>query len=359
MKRSRAPLVLALAVSAAGAIMTALLLAPAPARTEGSPHGTLDMACSRCHTTTDWKVEGTPPGFDHATVGYPLAGAHARARCGDCHADPVFSHVGVSCLDCHADAHRGSLSTDCQRCHTTEGWEVLRPAVDLHAATRFPLVGTHASADCDACHRAGNAGDYGDAPVNCAGCHLPLYTAATNPAHAAARFSTQCDQCHAGAARDWTRTSYVHPAAFPLIGGHARAQCADCHAASYRGTSSICYDCHQRDFTAAADPDHVGADFPHDCRQCHGYVSWAGATFNHDTTGFPLRGAHQTTGCLSCHASGYAGTPSTCIGCHEADYLGTTDPDHDAKGFSHDCTLCHSVVSWAGADSLAPGRGHP
>ena len=39
--------------------------------------------------------------------------------------------------------------------------------------------------------------------------------------------------------------------------------------------------------------------------------------FNHDATGFPLRGAHATTACESCHIGGvFKGTPKDCASCH-------------------------------------------
>src|SRR5512143_1435162 len=39
--------------------------------------------------------------------------------------------------------------------------------------------------------------------------------------------------------------------------------------------------------------------------------------FNHNATGFPLRGGHSTTACESCHVGGvFKGTPKNCDGCH-------------------------------------------
>lgn len=43
----------------------------------------------------------------------------------------------------------------------------------------------------------------------------------------------------------------------------------------------------------------------------------AGRDFNHDATGFPLKGGHATTACETCHVAGvFKGTPKTCDSCH-------------------------------------------
>jgi len=66
--------------------------------------------------------------------------------------------------------------------------------------------------------------------------------------------------------------------------------------------------------------------------------------------GFALTGRHATTPCASCHASGYAGTPTACVSCHQADYNGTNDPNHATAGFSTACEACHNTTGWSGAN---------
>ncbi len=51
--------------------------------------------------------------------------------------------------------------------------------------------------------------------------------------------------------------------------------------------------------------------------------------------------------CQSCHADGYAGTPTDCFSCHETDYNGASDPSHD--GFPTMCENCHSQNGWTPA----------
>ncbi len=49
-----------------------------------------------------------------------------------------------------------------------------------------------------------------------------------------------------------------------------------------------------------------------ECYACHP-TGDADDSFNHNLTAFPLTGAHMTTECSQCHATGYAGTPIDCF----------------------------------------------
>ncbi|MBK6765595.1 MAG: hypothetical protein IPG71_04475 [bacterium] len=80
--------------------------------------------------------------------------------------------------------------------------------------------------------------------------------------------------------------------------------------------------------------------------RCHTTDNWE-ATFDHQTTSFPLTGAHVQTACIQCHASGiYDGLPTACVSCHQADYNGTADPDHEAAQFPTTCQTCHTTSNW-------------
>ncbi|MCB1048943.1 MAG: hypothetical protein KDC10_17275, partial [Calditrichaeota bacterium] len=81
-------------------------------------------------------------------------------------------------------------------------------------------------------------------------------------------------------------------------------------------------------------------------------AAWVPTSFNHTTmTDWPMTGAHQGMACISCHAGGvYTGTPAECWGCHQTDYQEADDPDHAGGSYPQDCTLCHSNLSWEGAD---------
>lgn len=67
--------------------------------------------------------------------------------------------------------------------------------------------------------------------------------------------------------------------------------------------------------------------------------------FDHNLTGFPLRGGHQSVPCEECHIRGvFRGTPRNCIGCHTRG-LGTGGSRMPANHIptTAECDLCHTV----------------
>lgn len=89
-----------------------------------------------------------------------------------------------------------------------------------------------------------------------------------------------------------------------------------------------------------------------DCSACHTEAGWqlaqsAGASgFDHDRTGFPLRGAHAQRSCSGCHTA--KGKPATtCDGCHRDPHQGR----HDGT-----CAECHTAVAWSDTNTLAQHR---
>ncbi len=74
------------------------------------------------------------------------------------------------------------------------------------------------------------------------------------------------------------------------------------------------------------------------CGACHMVEGWEKVRFNHDPTGFPLRGQHTNVACSGCHAKGF-GIPvaDTCSGCHR---------DRHASEFGLHCEGCHDEKSW-------------
>ncbi|MBK8499923.1 MAG: hypothetical protein IPL52_14165 [Flavobacteriales bacterium] len=79
---------------------------------------------------------------------------------------------------------------------------------------------------------------------------------------------------------------------------------------------------------------------------CHDEGSWGNATFDHNSTSFPLTGMHTSVNCIECHAAGYTNTPTNCDACHLTDYNGTVEPNHAQANFSTDCTQCHTADGW-------------
>ncbi len=205
------------------------------------------------------------------------------------------------------------------------------------------------------CHANGFVGT----PTNCDACHMADYTGTVEPNHTQAQFSMDCTQCHT--ADGWTPSSYDHMNAtgFALNGSHANVNCNQCHAAGYTNTPNTCEGCHLPDYNATTDPNHVTAGFPTDCALCHDEGNWNTATFDHNTTAFPLTGQHTTVDCMQCHANGFVGTPTNCDACHMADYNATTAPNHAQSGFPTDCAQCHSSSAWTPATFDHDDTGFP
>src|ERR1035437_3922926 len=297
----------------------------------------LPMDCKTCHTTTVWQ----PSTFNHSTTVFPLTGAHAAiVQCSDCHLGSTTT-TKTDCISCHqtqynnAKGHVASkFPTDCKICHNMNNW--LGASFD-HNSTIFPLTGAHTTVDCALCHTTGYAGT----PTDCNSCHQAKYVSAQAPSHSKAGIPVDCKTCHTTTV--WQPSTFNHSTTvFPLTGAHAAiVQCSDCHLGSTTTTKTDCISCHQAQFNGAT--GHVASKFPTDCRICHNMNNWLGATFNHNTTVFPLTGAHTTVDCALCHTTGYAGTPTDCNSCHQTNYSSTTNPNHKTLGLSVICTNCHTT----------------
>jgi hypothetical protein len=315
-------------------------------RTESqNPHGQLKWDCQDCHTADSWTKMKESPKFDHAETGFPLGGAHATAQCIGCHKTPVFSHVATECSDCHSDHHKGQLGTQCQNCHTPRDWKNRREVLSTHIQRGFPLAGAHATADCEMCHTGAAQQQFAGTSTNCFDCHTSEFTSAANPNHVQNNFDHDCTKCHSSSS--WNPARFDHAlTSFPLTGQHQTVACITCHPATFAGTTSDCYTCHQTDFAATTSPNHAQSAFSHDCLLCHTTNGWTPSSFNHSTTTFPLTGKHQTTTCLSCHPTTYAGTTTDCYTCHQTAFTATTNPNHTQANFGHDCVSCHTTNGW-------------
>ncbi|MEO8196592.1 MAG: hypothetical protein ABI689_07710, partial [Thermoanaerobaculia bacterium] len=288
-------------------------------------HAGFATSCQDCHGVSAWQ----PATFDHNQTGFQLLGAHRTVDCTTCHRTG-YAGTPSECFSCHQvdftsarnPVHAGFPVT-CRDCHGVTAWQ---PALFDHSATGFQLNGAHRSTECASCHRTGYAGT----PSDCFACHQSDFTGARNPSHSG--FPNSCQDCHGVSA--WQPATFDHNATgFQLNGAHRSASCTSCHRTGYAGTSSDCFACHQSDFTGARNPSHSG--FPNSCQDCHGVSAWQPATFDHNSTGFQLNGAHRSATCTSCHRTGYAGTPSDCFSCHQSDFTGARNPSH--SGFPNSC----------------------
>jgi hypothetical protein len=189
---------------------------------------------------------------------------------------------------------------------------------------------------CSDCHEQGFAGT----PTDCFACHDDSYNNTLNPDHPAAGIPTDCESCHNTTA--WIPSTFNHiSTGFELLGQHASLQCSSCHEGTLTGLSQECISCHLENYNSA--PNHVAHGYPTNCEMCHNSVAWSQVNFDHQTTNFPLTGAHINVNCSSCHISGFTGTTTVCSECHESDYNLSTNPNHVALAIPTDCETCHTT----------------
>jgi hypothetical protein len=386
------------------------------------------LACRTCHSEHNgrpyrlvrWPDNAPPERFDHRATGYPLEGTHARQRCEACHRPELIGEAAVrsdtslsvrrtflglstACASCHLDEHRGRVSRRCQECHDLAAWKPA-PRFD-HGATRFPLTGRHADVRCAECHqvrravatgpagsrdssfvdfRAGRPGQRAGAAASCASCH--------RSPHREAGRSGRCEPCHT--TRSWfdlpdSVRRFDHTAiGFPLRGAHAAAACEDCHlpsagaplarSAALARANFVRPFAHQKMLFARCDQCHADvhqgqlAAGPgrRDCSACHGETHFSPTRFTlamHDSTTFPLAGAHLATPCGRCHPAlpgATAGSGAvrfrqgdrTCAGCHRDEHggqfagrlvRGARPVAGPAASNVTRCEACHGVDAWS------------
>ncbi|QDU65445.1 hypothetical protein [Engelhardtia mirabilis] len=165
-------------------------------------------------------------------------------------------------------------------------------------------------------------------------------------------FPADCSLCHVGKGWSTIRADFqfdhLAETGVELDGAHDGAQCLRCH--NDRGpvqwyAAKGCSGCHQ-------DP-HLGR-LGATCTECHDTFDWfpSGILADHQSTRFPLEGAHLATACASCHpaaeAGQFTGVSTRCESCHLEDALGAQSFDHVASGNLTSCEQCHQPTQWGG-----------
>lgn len=337
--------------------------------TSNPPHQSsgFPQECEQCHTLIPgWR----PASFSIHDQYFPIySGEHNGewSACSDCHSNQG-SFNQFSCIDCHEhnqsdmnEEHEGVSgysynSLACYGCHPTGSAE---GAFD-HNTTGFALTGAHTGASCLDCHSDGYAGTTN----TCSGCHLPDYNQTTNPPHSQINFPTECQECHNETA--WEPTTFNHDGQyFPIYSGEHNgtwSSCAECHTNTSNYQQFSCIDCHEHNQTDMNE-EHSGItgynyNSP-SCFACHPDGSATGA-FNHNSTEFPLTGAHSIVECSDCHTSGYTGTSMLCFDCHAADYNQALNPGHVSANLPHTCSDCHSTQpGWSPASFAIHNQYYP
>jgi hypothetical protein len=288
------------------------------------PHeGCLGAACEKCHNETAW----TAVRFDHAATAFPLAGRHRDTRCERCHLTKRYKPTASKCSACHErnDKHHGHLGSTCESCHTPSRWS--GTAFNHSRQTQFPLLGGHARVSCENCHRDGI--DPKSTPTACYGCHE------RSDAHRA-QFGRLCETCHTPV--NWQRYTFEHDRStrYPLRGRHRQVRCTDCHRGELHveRLDTNCNACHRNDDV------HHGRQGTR-CDSCHDERGWSrDVLFDHDSTHFPLTGAHTRVACMRCHVSPvFKKVARECVSCHERDAA------HRCQRGA-DCERCHETSNF-------------
>ena len=208
-----------------------------------------------------------------------------------------------------------------------------------HAATSFPLLGSHEAVRCETCHIKGI---FKGTPKVCSECHLP------------------------GNQRDAVAMTSKH---IPITTG-----CESCHNVSSFGAvqfnhsmvnTNTCANCHDGVRTRGLSATHIPIGNI-SCGACHSTVAFIPVPlFDHGL----LKGMSPAPGCASCHngitAKGMPAnhlprsSPAQCASCHIAStavYTSFAGGQMDHTGLTSGCADCHgpSVVAgqFAGITSI-------
>ena len=331
--------------------------------------GRLGPTCQSCHNFVDWKQINVGQ-FDHSKTRYPLTGLHAQVQCAKCHVNgpdgkPKYSGIPFNeCSDCHKDPHHGSFKQTCASCHNTSGWKKISlQSVNEkfdHSKTKFPLEGKHQTVECAQCHANG---DFKKPLVfaKCMDCHKdPHHGQFVKRAD-----KGECASCHN--VQGWKPSTFTvkeHASTqYPLKGGHARLECAQCHIPKGKDTVfkvkfERCTDCH----ADRHGQQFAGAPYFNACDRCHTVDGYKPSTFTlakHRETHFVLTGGHVAVPCADCHKESADFQPKptaryhwnnlNCQSCHEDPHKGQFKEKMlqvRADGSQAGCEACHVTKSW-------------
>lgn len=323
-----------------------------------------DSGCESCHSDhhgRTFEMIHWPDGikaFDHQRTGFALQGSHRDLTCRECHraefvAEPdilaaagkalkrTFLGLTTQCASCHDDPHRGQLGNACQSCHFEASW-TSQLKFD-HESSSFSLTGAHGAVDCSACHpkEGTTVPTTRFKPVAhnlCSDCHTDFHHG---------QFERDCSACHVEDSFKAASKFDHGTARFPLTGKHKNVNCDACHGKSVVGgrreqemqyknlPHDACSDCHA---------DVHKASLGSRCEGCHVTSGWSAgsASFDHELSRYPLRGAHRSVACRSCHPANEDIAPvpfALCRDCHSDRHRGQFE-HRASKG---ECSECHVV----------------
>ena len=262
-----------------------------------------------------------------------------------CLSQIIFLLLIVTTAWSQSSPHGSDLQLECSVCHSTDNWDLSSSTTFDHNSTGFQLTGEHKNTECKMCH---STLVFSQAQNNCNSCHTDMH---------ASTVGQDCDRCHNTSSWIVMDMRQRHLATrFPLEGVHTSVDCFDCHQslASLRfdNLGTNCNNCHQSDYLATTNPNHLNANFSTECTECHNTNTADWKTYQFDHSFFPLTQGHNISECTACHANNqYTNTSNDCYTCHNSDYLATTNPSHVQGGFYTECLNCHTTTpNWQPAE---------
>ncbi len=316
--------------------------------------GTLSGNCVSCHT-----MEAFSPAskFSHQSARFRLKGKHTMVNCSKCHKVEIknevrfqrFSNIPFeNCTSCHIDVHDNKFGQDCKKCHSEESFVSLQLLKNFdHNKTGYVLKGKHAEVDCKSCHKQSFTKML---PHNsCTDCHSDYHKGQLKTPGKV----YSCNQCHT--VSGFSPSSYTlekhQTANFILTGAHEPIPCFSCHVKNnrweFRNVGLQCFDCHEN-----IHKNHITEKYyPNgNCKVCHNVETWKKVSFEHEKTGFELKGKHAEASCRNCHfdesnpqeiQQNFKNVSAICVQCHQD--IHRNQFETDGMVF---CNRCHEPENW-------------
>ena len=252
----------------------------------------------------------------------------------------------------------GAFKGDCALCHGAEGWKpaVISKQFD-HAKYGFPLGKAHAATPCASCHVKL---DFTAAAARCASCHADPHLG---------ELGLDCARCHGERSFvDRARMRRAHDfTLFPLNGGHATLDCAECHPptaqgrSQYVGVSPDCAACHRAEYDATTDPAARPVGLPARLRATATRRA-RGAARASTTRARASRSPARTCRCratLSWRRRVQGQGPGLRVLPPRRVRRDGRPARTSRLGFPVSCEGCHNTTTWGGARSTTTARYFP
>jgi hypothetical protein len=250
----------------------------------------------------------------------------------------LLAFVFISATRMSDSPHGTNFNLSCDLCHNSNSWKLDKAIYAFdHNKTVFPLNGQHQAVNCRSCHPTLV---FSEAKTACVDCHADMHYQTVGP---------DCGRCHTTKSWIVENITDIHQRSrFPLLGAHKSADCSACHKSAsllrFEPLGVQCYDCHEANYVATTNPNHVLGGFSKDCIQCHSINSITWVSTNVDHSFFPLTQGHSNLDCSRCHTNGtFTGLTKDCIGCHQANYTASINPPHQAANIPTTCADCHTT----------------